>query len=252
MVNRSLGNLLRCLVGEANQNWDSILPIAQLAYNSFVNRSIGASPFEVVHGYTPKKRLNLLPMSLHVRISESAKAFARCIHDLHNEIRKNIQVSNSQYKIHADTYWRHAEFQVGDYIMIQIRLERFPSRTVKKLQAHSANPFKVLKRMGPNAYVIDLPHDYGISSSFNIEDLVAYKSSTTILDTPFNELLLDPIDAPIPTPLPLNFPYAHKESINAILDEQIVSTRDQEVHHFLVRWRERPYSDCTWSTRDEL
>ena len=104
VVNRSLGNLLRCLVGEANQNWDSILPIAQLAYNSSINRSIGANPFEVVHGYTPKKPLDLLPMSPHVRISESAKVFARHIHDLHNEIRKKIQASNSQYKIHADTY----------------------------------------------------------------------------------------------------------------------------------------------------
>ena len=78
--------------------------------------------------------------------------------------------------------------------------------------------------MGPNAYVIDLPHDYGISSSFNI----AYKTPTTILDTPFNEPLLDPINAPIPTLLPLNLPYAHKESIDAILDEQIVSTRIEE------------------------
>ena len=37
VVNRSLGNLLRCLVGEVNRNWDSILPTAQLAYNSSVN-----------------------------------------------------------------------------------------------------------------------------------------------------------------------------------------------------------------------
>ena len=76
VVNHSLGNLLQCLVGEANRNWDSILPIAQLAYNSSINRSIGASPFEVVHGYTPRKPLDLLPMSPHVRISESAEAFA--------------------------------------------------------------------------------------------------------------------------------------------------------------------------------
>ena len=76
VVNRSLGNLFRCLVGKANQNWDSILPIAQLANNSSVNKSIGASPFEVVHGYTPRKPLDLLPMSPHVTISESAEAFA--------------------------------------------------------------------------------------------------------------------------------------------------------------------------------
>ena len=95
VVNHSLGNLLRCLVGEANRNWDSILPIAQLAYNSSVNRSIGASPFEIVHGYTPRKPLDLLPMSPHVRISEFAETFAQHIHDLHNEIRKKIQVTNS-------------------------------------------------------------------------------------------------------------------------------------------------------------
>ena len=173
-------------MGEANRNWDSILPITQLAYSSSVNRSIDTSPFKVVHGYTPRKPLDILPMSPHVRISKSADAFARHIHDLHNEIRKKIQASNSQYKIHADTNRRHAEFQVGDYVMIRIRPERFPSGTVKKLQARSARPFKVLKRMGLNAYVIDLPHDYGISLSFNIEDLVAYKSPTTILDTPFD------------------------------------------------------------------
>ena len=90
--------------------------------------------------------------------------------------------------------------------------------------------------MGPNAYVIDLLHNYGISSSFNIEDLVAYKSPTIIPDTPFDEPFLDPIDALIPTPLPLNLPHAHKELIDAILDEQIVSTRDGGVHRFLVRW----------------
>ena len=103
--------------------------------------------------------------------------------------------------------------------MIQIRPERFPFGTVKKLQACSTGPFKVLKWIGLNAYVIDLPYDYGISSSFNIEDLVAYKSPTTIPDTPFDEPLPDPNDAPIPTPLPLNLSYAHKESIDAILDE---------------------------------
>ena len=77
-------------MGEVNWNWDFILPIAQLAYNSSVNRFIGASPFEVVHGYTPRKPLDLLPMSPHVKISESAEAFARHILDSHNEIRKKI------------------------------------------------------------------------------------------------------------------------------------------------------------------
>jgi hypothetical protein len=252
VVNRSLGNLLRCLVGEANRNWDLILPTAQLAYNSSANRTIGISPFEVVHGYPPRKPLDLLPMSPHVRVSESAEAFAQHLHDLHHEIRNKIQASNFQYKIHVDTRRRHMEFQVGDYVMIRIRPERFPSGSVKKLQARSAGPFKILKRVGPNAYLLDLPSDYGISSTFNIEDLVAFKGTAVILDAPFDDPLPDPIDIPLPIPAPLNLPYARKEHIDAILDEQIVSTRDGGVQRFLVRWHGRPTSDCTWITRDEL
>jgi hypothetical protein len=174
------------------------------------------------------------------------------LHDLHHEIRNKIQASNSQYKIHADIHQRHMEFQVGDYVMIRIRPKQFPSRSVKKLQVRSARLFKILKRVGPNAYLLDLPPDYGISSTFNIEDLVAFKGTAVILDTPFDEPLPNPIDIPLPIPAPLNLPYARKEHIDAILDEQIVSTRDGGVQRFLVCWHGRPTSDCTWITCDEL
>ena len=102
--------------------------------------------------------------------------------------------------------------------MIRIRPERFPSETVKKLQARSAGPFKVLKRIGSNAYVIELPSDYGISLTFNIEDLVAYKGLTTIPDDPFIEPPSAPTISPDFDTIPPNIPPTHKKSINAILD----------------------------------
>jgi hypothetical protein len=250
VVNRSLGNLLRCLVGDHARTWDSILPIAQFAYNNSVNRTIGMSPFEVVHGYKARKPLDLLPMSPHVRMSESAEAFARHVHDLHKDISNRIHSSNTRYKVQADSRRRHLEFAVGDYVMIRIRPERFPSGTVKKLQARSAGPFKVLKRIGSNAYVIELPSDYGISSTFNIEDLVAYKGPATIPDDPFIEP--SPTISPDFDTIPPNIPPTHKESIDAILDEQVILTRDGTVQRFLVRWHKRPESDCTWIAREDL
>ena len=256
VVNRSLGNLLRCLVGDSNRNWDSILPTAQFAYNSSVNRSIGMSPFEVVHGFKPRKPVDLLPMSPHTRVSESAESFARHIRELHDEIRKVINDNNFQYKFQADSRRRHSEFQVGDYVMVRIRPERYPSGTARKLCARSAGPFKVLKRIGPNAYVIDLPPDSGISSTFNIEDLVAFKGHFDIPTDPFFEPTHEPtIDHPTTsdiTPASLPISPAPKEHIDAILDEQIISTRDGGVQRFLVRWSGRPASDDTWITSDDL
>ncbi|GKA00849.1 putative nucleotidyltransferase, ribonuclease H [Tanacetum coccineum] len=45
VVNRSLGNLLRCLVGDHVKAWDQKLCQAEFAHNHAVNRSTGFSPF---------------------------------------------------------------------------------------------------------------------------------------------------------------------------------------------------------------
>ncbi|GFZ09879.1 hypothetical protein Acr_21g0004780 [Actinidia rufa] len=155
----------------------------------------------------------------------------------------------------ADSRRRHSEFQVGDYGMVRFRPERYPSNTARKLCARSAGPFKVLKRIGTNAYVIDLPPDSGISSTFNIEDLVAFKGNFDIPTDLFFKPIHEPtIDQPTtsniaPTPLPIS--PIPKEHID-VLDEQIISTRDGGVQRILVRWRDRPASDDTWITSDDL
>lgn len=47
VVNHSLGNLLRCIVGEKLKEWDLALPQAEFAYNILVNRSIGNPHFKL-------------------------------------------------------------------------------------------------------------------------------------------------------------------------------------------------------------
>jgi hypothetical protein len=44
----------------------------------------------------------------------------------------------------------------------------------KKLHSRSAGPYKVLRKISSNAYVLDLLDSMGISNVFNIEDLTIY------------------------------------------------------------------------------
>jgi len=65
LVNKSLGNLLRCLVGEKITGMRSFVIYAEFTYNSSVNRVIRMSPFEIVHGYRPRQPVDLIPMAHH-------------------------------------------------------------------------------------------------------------------------------------------------------------------------------------------
>ena len=117
---------------------------------------------------------------------------------------------------------RTKEILEGDYVMIRLRPEWFPSRTMKKLHARSAGPYKVIKRIGSNAYVLELPSDLGISSTFNISDLVEYSAPAIIPSEPFEP---DHSFESEPTPEcpPPNLP-VRTERIECILDDQAITT----------------------------
>jgi len=48
--------------------------------------------------------------------------------------------------------------------MVRIRPERMPSGASKKLHPRNIGSYKILKKIGSNAYVPDLPSDSGVSS----------------------------------------------------------------------------------------
>jgi len=108
-------------------------------------------------------------------ISQDASSFAAHMHELHKEISDRIEHDNTNYKLRADIKKKFKNFNVGDFVMVRIHPERFSRGTVKKLNVCSVGPFKILKKFNDNAYVIYLFKDFGISSTFNAEDLVDYK-----------------------------------------------------------------------------
>ncbi|RVW96613.1 Transposon Ty3-G Gag-Pol polyprotein [Vitis vinifera] len=169
-----LGNLLRCIVRDQLRKWDNVLPQAEFAFNSSTNRTTGYSPFEVAYGLKPKQPVDLIPLPTSVRTSQDGDAFARHIRDIHEKVREKIKISNENYKEAADAHRRYIQFQEGDLVMVRLRPERFHPSTYQKLQAKKAGLFRVLKRLGENAYLLELPSNLHFSPIFNVEDLHIY------------------------------------------------------------------------------
>nr|GEX64670.1 putative reverse transcriptase domain-containing protein [Tanacetum cinerariifolium] len=148
VTNRSLGNLLRCLVGANKKQWDLALPQAEFAYNRSAHSSTGRNPFLVVYGRNPFTPLDLAPLP-------------------------GVDTFNAEGNDRAAQI-KSLNEQEGDLVWIFLRRERFPQRRFGKLQPRADGPFRVLQRINDNAYTIDFPDHYGVSATFNVADLSPY------------------------------------------------------------------------------
>lgn len=77
VVNRSLGNLLRCLVGDHVKAWDQKLCQAEFAHNHAVNRSTGFSPFQVVYSGQPRGPLDLMSLPASGNVPKKVLDFVK-------------------------------------------------------------------------------------------------------------------------------------------------------------------------------
>jgi len=62
VVNRTLGQLLRCMIVQNTREWEALLPHVEFAYNRVVHSTTSHSPFEIVYGVNPLTSLDLLPL----------------------------------------------------------------------------------------------------------------------------------------------------------------------------------------------
>jgi len=174
VVNRSLGNLLRSMVGENSRMWDRVLAQVEFAYNDSPIRNIGFSPFQILYGMHPRGVHELWDLGLQERQSADGEDFANAMRDLHEQVKIKLQDSSLKYRQQVDLKRREVQFNVGDEVLAHLRKERFPRGTYKKLKYKKIGPCNVLRIFLANAYEIQLPPRIGISPIFNVADLFPY------------------------------------------------------------------------------
>ena len=232
VVNRSLGNLLRCLVGNNAKTWDIVIPQAEFAYNNSVNRSIKKSPFVVTYGLKPHHVLDLVPLPQEARVSDEGETFANHIRRIHEEVKTALKASNATYSFAPNQHRRVQEFEEGDQVLVHLRRERFPKGTYHKLKSKKFGPCKVLKKFSSNAYVIELPPELQISPVFNVSDLYLFDGCDGLASS---------IDAQVQ-----QLPIAKADVIEDVLDvKEARSRRGNSYRKFLVKWLGKPTTEST-------
>ena len=183
VVNRSLGNLLRCLVGDNARTWDQKLSQAEFAHNHAVNRSTGFSPFQVVYSVVPRGPLDLLPLPNKTRVHGKVGDFVHSLQDTHAQVYENLGRTMGKYKLAADKKRRHLEFDIGDFVWAILTKDRFPVGDYNKLAAKKIGPLEILEKINPNAYRLRLPSHIRTADVFNVKHLIPYSGDSSGEDT---------------------------------------------------------------------
>ena len=135
VISRSLGNLLRCLVGDAIRTWDGKLPQAEFAHNNSLNRSLGFYPFQVVYGIIPRGPVELSTLPDRTRLHGDATTFVDSLTDVHTKAISNLEASANKYKQSADKRLRRLVLEVGDLVWAYLTRDRMPAHAYNKLKA---------------------------------------------------------------------------------------------------------------------
>ncbi|KAK0586027.1 hypothetical protein LWI29_038243 [Acer saccharum] len=157
----------------------------EFAYNSSKNRSTQKVPFEVAYGRAPSHILDRVPIPNLGKSSMEAEELAAHVREIYEQVRLNLKEANDRYKRTADAKRRDVEFHEGELVMVYLRKERFPAGTYHKLKNKKFGPCRILKKIGPNAYQLELPPAMGISPVFNISDLYPYHGEPSHLSQGF-------------------------------------------------------------------
>ena len=73
-------------------------------------------------------------------------------------------------------------------VWLHLRKDLFSTLRRSKVMPRAASPFKLLTKIN-NAYVLDLPAEFGVSTSFNVVDLKPYVGEDEELSSRMTSLL---------------------------------------------------------------
>jgi len=176
-VNQTMETYLRIYCNQQQDNWVSLLPMAQIAYNNKLSEATGVTPFFANHGRHP----NLFTRNLDTNIqTEQALKTVDILKEVHQKSLENIAKAQSRAISYVNKKRKTAPLlKEGDKVYLLTKNLR-TRRPTKKLDKVKVGPFFISKQISPVNFRLELPKDAKIHPVFHIS-------------------LLEPADAKTPT-----------------------------------------------------
>ncbi|GJR77449.1 retrovirus-related pol polyprotein from transposon TNT 1-94 [Tanacetum coccineum] len=220
------------------KGWKSYLPLVEFSYNNSYHASIKAAPFEALYG---RKRRSL---ACWAEVGDVQLIGPEIIHETTEkivQIRQRLQAARDRQRSYANVRRKPLEFQVGDRVMLKVSPRKGVIRFGKrgKLNPRYIGPFKILERIGPVAYKLELPKELSnVHSTFHISNLKKCLSDESLV-IPMKELRLDD---------KLNF----VEELVEIIDREVKQLKQSRIPIVKVRWNSKRGPEFTCEREDEI
>jgi hypothetical protein len=221
-LNQTIEAYLRSFVGHEQNDWVSLLPMAEFAYNNSVTSGNGISPFYANYGFHPTAT-NPAAMG---PLNPASKVYAHWMHVVHDQAKKGLELAQDRMRRYADPTRKKAPaYQSGDLVMLNGRniQTRRPSR---KLDHKNHGPFQIEKIISPLAVKLTLPRKWKIHDVFHVSLIEPYRQSEHREPPNAAKVLREADDI--------------EQSEEYDVDEVVASTKKGRRVLYLVKWLDYP------------
>src|SRR6266404_207945 len=167
-ANQVLEQYLWVYTNYQQDDWVTLLPMAEFAYNNTTNVTTGVSPFFTNKGYHPE-----FTVDPQVKTSSAeAQAFMADLECVQAELKENIAQAQERYRKNVDKHRMEApELKIGNqaYVKVKFFRTRQPS---KELSEKNLGPYDVIGKPGTHSVTLCLLHQFrSVHPVFHVSQL---------------------------------------------------------------------------------